>query len=248
MTGPLARYAPWQLRDFLAERGAATLLIGALMLVQGVIAAAEGMGPSWASGPAGGGRSRLVLATVLPVFAFVGTVTAVNGIVANDRKLGYYRFLFVKPLPVPLYYAQLYLVHGLGLMLGAAALLALFAAAVAPDGLGAALVVVGLVYVAAGGVGFLFSVVTSFDWLLLGGTWVLAYTLQDNRGVIAGSAFAPLAPLIDVLPPVERLDRAARLLIGGVRPDLADVLWPLAYGAGAFLLGLILVRRRPLAA
>jgi hypothetical protein len=244
----LLRYAPWQLRDSLADRALPALFIGALILLQATVAAAEGLGAGWAQGPDAGERVRLVLSAVVPTFALVGTVTAVNGIVANDRKLGYYRFLFVKPVPIALYYLQLHLIHGLGLLAAAGVLLAGFAALAAPDGIGAALLVVALVYVAAGGLGFLFSVFTSLDWLLLGATWVLAFTLQDNRAVIARSAFAPLAPLVDVLPPAERLERAARVLISGGRPELADVVWPVAYGVAALLLGLVLLRRRPLAA
>ena len=243
----MMRYAAWQLRDYLIDRGGATVLIGALLIFQTILAANEGLGAGWSEGLHGEDRVRLVLAAVFPNFALIGTVTAINGIIANDRKMGYYRFLFAQPVAPTLFYAQLFLVHGVGLMVAAAITLALFALAAPPPLIAGVLVQVALIYVAAGGIGFLLSAITHFDWLVLGAVWVLTVTLRDNLPWLAASPFRAAAPLVNLLPPTDRLARAGEVLFAGGTPPAGDVLWPLAYGAAAFLIGLIVLRRRPLA-
>jgi hypothetical protein len=243
----LLRYAPWQMRDYLIDRGSATVLIGALLLFQTVLAANEGLGMHWAEGIRGPERARLVLAAVFPNFALIGTVTAINGIIANDRKMGYYRFLFAQPVAPTLFYAQLFLVHGLGLLLTTVPTLALFALAAPPPIVGGVLVDVALIYVTAGGIGFLLSAVTQLDWLVLGAVWVTTVTLRENMGWLVAGPFRVFAPLVNLLPPTHRLTEAGEAIFAGGAPPAGDVLWPLGYGAAAFLLGLIVVRRRPLA-
>lgn len=247
MTGPLLRYAPWQLRDYLLDRGSATVLIGALLLFQTVLAANEGLGVHWAEGLQGPERARLVLGAVFPNFALIGTVTAINGLIANDRKMGYYRFLFAQPIAPTLYYAQLFLIHGLGLLLATGVTLALFALAAPPPVIGGVVVQVAIIYITAGGIGFLLSALTHLDWLFLGAIWVLTVTLRDNMSWLANSPFRPFVPLVNVLPPTHRLSEAGDAIFAGGAPPAADVLWPLGYGLLAFLLGLFILRRRPLA-
>jgi hypothetical protein len=243
----LLRYAPWQMRDYLLDRGSATVLIGALLVFQTILAANEGLGMHWAEGVGGPERARLLLAAVFPNFALIGTVTAINGIIANDRKMGYYRFLFAQPMAPTLFYAQLFLVHGVGLLLATGVTLALFALAAPPPVVGGVLVQVALIYVTAGGIGFLLSAVTQLDWLLLGAVWIVTVTLRDNMDWLTTSPFRTFAPLINLLPPTHRLTEAGDAIFSGGKPPSADVLWSMGYGGAAFFLGLILLRRRPLA-
>ncbi len=51
---------------------------------------------------------------ILGTIVFVGALFAMNGIVANDRKQGFYRFLFAKPMTPSRYYGQAFFVHWAG--------------------------------------------------------------------------------------------------------------------------------------
>ena len=51
---------------------------------------------------------------ILGTIVFLGALFAMNGIVANDRKQGFYRFLFAKPMTPSRYYGQAFFVHWAG--------------------------------------------------------------------------------------------------------------------------------------
>ena len=107
----LAAYGLWQLRDYLMDRGTPTIIVGSLfgyltlapMLDQREPArAAEWVarfGSEVAARAAMLGELQLpVPAQLLGSLIFLGALFAMNGIVANDRKQGFYRFLFAKPV------------------------------------------------------------------------------------------------------------------------------------------------------
>jgi hypothetical protein len=247
----LGRYALWQLRDFAGERGAAAVIVGALLGLQNVLQQRSMYGPRWASLASGMQVVGVIYQTVT-VFGFVGVLLAVNGISATDRKRGYYRFLFSKPVSVPRYYAQAFLVNGVGLVVAAVVLLAPVALLVGtPDAANTvggaaagALAFVALVYVAVGGIGFLFSAVTRFDWLALSVTVVLSALLR----VSAAGATGWRAALAALLPPVHRLDDVSAVLVLRRSALTAlDLAWPLGYGLLALTAGLLVLRFRPLA-
>src|SRR5687767_7083460 len=94
----LARYVPWIARDYFSNQGPSTALVVLLIAFLSL----QGVGLA-------GARLRdipddlaaRVLRQLVGSLVFLGTFFATNGIVANDRKLGYYKFLFAKPVSPP---------------------------------------------------------------------------------------------------------------------------------------------------
>jgi ABC-type transport system involved in multi-copper enzyme maturation permease subunit len=242
MTARLARYAWWQAQDYLLERALSTLLIGALLVLNVALQVREvvGDGPPAAATDALAGS---VLRLVLGLFAAVATLLSVNGLVSNDRQRGYFRVLFAKPVSVPRYYAQAFLVGGAGMLVVTAVVLALFALVVVPPRPAGALAYTALVYATLGGVGFLCSALFRLDWLALLALWGSAEILHRLSAAARGWREA----LLWLLPPTEALDRAGDALLAGGAPETSALARALAYGAICFVLGLVVLARRPLA-
>jgi hypothetical protein len=258
----LLRYAPYQLRDYLVERGLPTLVAASPMLILMVTETRQEMARG-----APDEQMRLVtlvgLATLFTqLLGFVIVLLATNGIVANDRKLGYYRFLFAKPASIPRYYAQTFVVHGVGAVLSAAAITGLFALVLHPVFPPGVLTFVALYYLMLGGLAFFLSTVTTLDWVTVAGVWALSSVLR----VVYPAAESWYGRLFDVvLPPThaladlgrsmiigpqsptvtEALARAGQLSARGTSP--ADVLWVAGWGVGAFVAGLLVLRHRSIA-
>ena len=114
MSGSLAKYSLWQFRDFVLERGIAIVLIGFLWGYVMFEPLRRAMGAQWT-----GDQTSPVWAIALQVSSAVVSLSvliAVNGIISNDKKTGYYRFLFSKPVNPVVYYAQLFVVYMLGVL------------------------------------------------------------------------------------------------------------------------------------
>jgi hypothetical protein len=235
-------YLGWQARDFVAERGAPLLIVASLMtfpLIMGLRRARASLTPLRSELSAG-----QAIVELLAQFAMIAVLIGINGVVSNDRVRGYYRFLFAKPVSIPRYYAQAYAVNGLGL---AAAVLGILGAIYAlgyPVFLPRVLLMVGLFYVSLGGLGFLYSTLARFDWILMGATLGLAHVLRALYPAYASRA----GRVLDViLPPFHRLGDVGKELALGRPADTRMLVWLLAWGISSFVLGLLILRRRPLA-
>jgi hypothetical protein len=187
--------------------------------------------------------ARLIRGLV-SILAFLGTFFATNGIVANDRKLGYYRFLFAKPVSPPLYYALVFGVYGVGLLAVTLALLGVWALAIRPmfplELFGAVFVL----YLAYGGIGFLLSAAWRFDWLSLVTVLLLArlcWSIWEN-------ASGPAHWLLYLLPPIHRADNITDIVMRSANTPVpwGLIAWLGGYGLMCFLLGLLVIRKRPL--
>ena len=237
----LARYGRWQLRDYVVERSASTLVVVLLaaylnftpLIVQFGRPAPGALPPLFAEAFA---RSLFSL-------ALLGTVFAVRGIVSDDRAHGYYRFLFAKPVSVAGFYAQKFVVYLVGYLLVSAFLLLVHAIVVTPFMSVALFPVLGLLFVGIGGIGFLASALWRFDWVALGGVLLAAAMLWDAWGARGGWR----AVVTHVLPPVHLIGGVLSALSQGNAVPLMDLGWIAAYGLVCFVLGLVVLRRRPLA-
>src|SRR5204862_446053 len=112
----LAKYSLWQFRDFVLERGIAIVLIGCLWSYVTFEPMRRAMGAQWR-----GDQTSPVWAIALQVSAALVSLSvliAMNGIVSTNRKSGYYRFLFSKPISPVVYYAQLFVVYMAGVLVG----------------------------------------------------------------------------------------------------------------------------------
>ncbi|MEA2762187.1 MAG: hypothetical protein QOD47_1471 [Gemmatimonadaceae bacterium] len=239
--GRLGKYSLWQFRDFAIDRGIAILIVGFLWGYALIAPFRSARGPQLqlnSSSPI-----WPLLITVTSSIVSVSVLIAVNGIVSTDRKLGYYRFLFSKPVSVVAYYAQLYVVHMVGVF-AAMVVLSGILRTIAPDfSMVNYLLYTALIFVAMGGIGFFLSVATRFDWVTLAGVWLGSRALRDFYGAKPGLP----GKLVQVLPPVHKLDAVANGLITNGSAPTSDVLWLLGYGALFLAIGLILLRQASLA-
>jgi hypothetical protein len=239
--GRLGKYSLWQFRDFVVERGIAILIIGLLWGYTLVEPLRRAMGTAFSMTPSS--PTWQLLITVASSIVSLSVLIAVNGIVSTDRKLGYYRFLFSQPVSAVAYYSQLFLVYMVGVVLAMLVLAGILRTIVPEFSIVNYLLYTVLIFVAMGGIGFFLSVATRFDWATLAAIWLGSRALRGFYGDKPGLP----GMLVQVLPPVHKLNGVADGLITYGSAPTSDVLWLLGYGALFFALGLILLRQASLA-
>ncbi len=239
--GRLGRYSLWQFRDFVIDRAIAILIIGVLWGYVLIAPLRTAMGPRLALNPSSPAWPLVIM--VASSIVSLSVLIALNGIVSNDRKTGYYRFLFSKPVSAVLYYAQLFLVHMVGVVAAMLVLSAILHTIVPDFRIVNFLLYSALIYIAMGGIGFFLSVATRYDWLTLAAVWLGSYVLRDAYGAKPGLP----GKLVQLLPPVHRLTDVANGMISYGSATVSDVVWLLGYGVVFFALGLLLLRQGSLA-
>lgn len=242
MRGRLTAYSAWQARDFAFERGFPMLVVSTIVLFP-VVMLMRGMRSQTPEAPLAEIAAG-ALVQALPLLSFVLVILAVNGIVSNDRKRGYYRFLFAKPISLVRYYVQSFLVNAVGLLLVGAIVLGAFYLFAYPTLPWGALGFLAVQFLGLGGVIFLLSTLVRADWIFIAGIWMTSNILRalypPDRGW-HGELFHV------VLPPTHVVDDVAQAMTAGTGLVVSDALWLAGYGAGAFALGLFFLARRPLA-
>jgi hypothetical protein len=239
--GRLAKYSLWQFRDFVLERGIAIVLIGFLWGYVTFEPMRKMLGPQWT----GDQRSPIWGLAIQFSSAVVSlsVLIAMNGITSGDRKNGYYRFLFSKPVSPVAYYAQLFCVYLVGVLLAMLILSGLLHIILPAFSILYFLVYVLLIYVGMGGIGFFLSVATRYDWVTLAAVWLGARILRAVYGIKNDWR----SKAVELLPPVHRVDDVANSLIGNGTAHTSDVVWLLGYGLLFFVLGLVFLWRGSLA-
>ena len=101
-----------------------------------------------------------------------------------------------------------------------------------------------LVYLSLGGLGFFYSTLARFDWVLMGATWGLAQVL---RAVYPAHESRAGRVLDVLLPPFHQMRDAGLQLARGEPAESRTLIWLLAWGISGLVLGLLILRRRPLA-
>lgn len=236
----LARYSPWQFRDFVMERGIAIAIIGMLWGYLSVEPLRRTMGPAFGANPS---PVWPLIITVVSSVASLSVLIALNGIVSTDRKTGYYRFLFSKPVSAVAYYAQLFFVYMVGVLIVLLLLSGVLHMVIPAFRIFNFLLYTAIIYIAMGGIGFFVSVVTRFDWLTLAAVWVGSRVLRNVYGSTPGWK----SKAVELLPPVHKIDDLSLTLITSGTAHTSDVLWLVGYGALFFALGLLILRRGSLA-
>jgi len=260
-------YALWQLRDYFKDRGLPTLIVALLSGYLGLSPIIERMptraDPVPAMLLARFGSVEAVYAArmmefnhaflrgILGTIVFIGALFAMNGIVANDRKMGFYRFLFAKPMTPSRYYGQAFFVHWAGFVAVMGVLGVVYGALIWPVLSRPLLVVIALMFVAYSGIAFLLSAAARWDWMSLVVVSVAATFLWGRYG----ESTHPLARLLFLLPPLHRADDVYASVSGA--PMYASgapivipwsiLLWLAGYGAACFAAGLVVLRYRRLA-
>ena len=240
----LADYAPWILRDYFSNQGPATALVLLLVGFATVGPQMAFMSQKFVLGDVPEPMAAALLQSMAERLSFLGAFFATNGIIANDRKLGYYRFLFAKPVKPARYYATTFLLYGLGLTAVAIILALIWGATVRPAFTVELFLIIALMYLAYGGLGFLLSAAWRFDWLSL-----VTVLLVANIGwLVWGTADGIRHWVLYLFPPVHRDDQVFALLSQAPNDPLpwVSILWLGGYGLLCFILGMIVIRRRPL--
>ena len=239
--GRLAKYSLWQFRDFAIDRGIAILIIGLLWGYTLIEPLRRAMGSAFSMKPSSPAWPLLI--TVASSIVSVSVLIAVNGIVSADRKMGYYRFLFSKPVSAVAYYSQQFLVDMVGVVAAMLVLSGVLHTIVPDFSIVNYLLYTALIFVAMGGIGFFISVATRFDWLTLAAVWLGSRALREFYGAKPGLP----GKLVQLLPPVHKLNDVANGMITNGSAPTNDVIWLLAYGSLFFVLGLVLLRQGSLA-
>ena len=234
----LHRYAFWQFRDFARDRAIALLIVGVAIgfTIVGPMRAIAG-------GSFDRARAMGVLELVLSQVAYIASFIALNGIVSNDRKQGYYRFLFSKPVSIPAYYAQQFVVFFVNFMVVCMLLLGVFGIFVRPVPLLTPLAFCALVFLSFGGIAFLVSSLFRYDWPILAAVFVGSAVIQSLWGDQEGWR----RMVLNVLPPLYKLSPALDDMLKRGTVDTNAALWLLGYSAACFAAGLFVLRRRPFA-
>jgi hypothetical protein len=237
MRANLRRYAFWQIRDFARDRGIALLLVGFLIGFT-IVGPVRAVGRSIDEGLA-----RNLLVAILAQVSFILAFITLNGIVSTDRKMGYFRFLFSKPVSITAYYTQLFIVYFVGFVAAIAVLLgafSIFARPVSPFG---PLLFCGLVFLSLGGIAFLISSLFRHDWPILAAIFLGSAILHSMWQYKEGWR----RMVLSVLPPVYKLTQALPDIVNRGVVNTQDALWLLGYSALCFAAGIFVLRRRPFA-
>jgi len=235
MAQNLTRYAYWQFRDFIRERGLA-LIITSTLLGLTIVAPMRVMLGSGIGEP----DAKRILILALPQIVFISAFIALNGIISTDRKLGYYRFLFSKPVSIPAYYAQYFVISFVGFLAVFAFLLGIFAIVVRPVNPVGALAFCAIVYLSFGGIAFLVSSLFRYDWPILAGIYLGSAVINGFWAAETGWRMV----IRNLLPPLHQLSPNDLINLGTV--DGRALVWLLGYSALCFAAGLLVLWRRPI--
>jgi hypothetical protein len=174
---------------------------------------------------------------------FLAALLAMNGIVANDRKLGHYRFLFSKPITPPRYYGQAFAVNMGAYLLLMSLMALLYGVLVTPILTPSFLAGVAIVFLLYAAITFLLSAAARWDWLSLVAVTVAATVLWEKYG----ASTSPLARLLYLLPPVHKTNDVYVAVANGAALPSHTLAWIGGYGALCFVAGLLVLRHRRLA-
>ena len=226
----LLAYFPRQLRDVVLTRGAAMLIIAVMMslpLLLGGIPIGEGADVG------------ALLGDTLQGTAVFLTMVATYGIIGEDVRRGYSRFLFSKPINPVLYYTQAFLAAAITFLAVQLVMVGVFSVVVQPAWPGRLFLEMIVIFVLLGSVIFALSRVARLDWLI-GMVWVIL------GGGVRG--WAPAAESIKgkifnvLLPPSHLFDDP---LFAATGVDWWLVAWAGGYAAIMFTIGLSQVRFMP---
>ncbi|HEY4217050.1 MAG TPA: hypothetical protein VGM67_07930 [Gemmatimonadaceae bacterium] len=248
------RYSAWQFRDYAINIGILSVilfgLLGMLEVMQLRMATRTlELNPRLVSQL---GRMRQEsFQHLFTMYASVGPILALSGMVSQDRSMGYVRFLFAKPLNPLRFYLQSFVVRTIGYFVVAALLVACYRAFEPTADLGRVAAGLGLFFIAFGGMTFLGSVISKYDGL---GTvaFLLISVVVWAQWEISTTIWHALTYLV---PPIEKFSGVSDWVsnLNPLNPGQPVVfptkwvIWTVSYGVACLVLGVVLLRKRPLA-
>ncbi|MHB1311620.1 MAG: hypothetical protein ACYC3L_06345 [Gemmatimonadaceae bacterium] len=240
-------YARWQLVDGAWQRLALPLVLAMLLCYAAFYSLkgqAAGHPEFWTTSDGLRFTAQLLrqaMGTFIPLAVLMGT----NGMVAQDRQKGYFRFFFSKPVPVTGFYLSSFVVQAALVMAGAALVAAFIGSRSTPQPVLAVALAAGLTYALLGSLLFLLSTLTYHDGLVFILAWVLTLIVRQIEPALRPGHWMHAA--VRVLPPTHRLDAVRDALYAAQPVAAADVWHVLAYGGACVALALVALRRLPLA-
>ena len=229
MTATLLQYSPRQLRDMLLTRGAAMLVIAvvfSLPILMGAVPIPQS------------GAAAVLDGTLTAMSPFL-VMVATYGIIGEDVRRGYFRFLFAKPISPVWYYTQAFLAVLIAFLAAQLIVVAVFALMVEPAWPERWLLERTVFFLGFGSVIFALSRVLSIDWLIGLLLFIVGQGVRDwypvsesLRGKVLNVVFPPSHLMGSSLFPVEGI-------------EWGHVAWVLGYAAMCFAIGLSLVRFMP---
>jgi len=239
-------YARWQLIDGAWQRLALPLVM-AMLLSYAAFYSVKGMAaghPDFFTGSDGRRFTYQLLKQAMGAFIPLAVLMGTNGIVAQDRQKGYFRFFFSKPVPVTGFYVSAFVVQAVLVMAGAALVAALIGVRSTPQPVLGVALAAGLTFALLGSLLFLLSTITYQDGLVFILAWVATLIARQIEPAMPVGHW--LHGVVRVLPPTHRLDAVRDALYAAQPVVAADVWHVLAYGAACFVLALVALRRLPL--
>ena len=249
MKARMAAYGGYQLRDYLVGRGTLTIVTTCLaawayVTSNGITLAA--FDPS--AGIEGRDQAHRAFTAVLSIFAIIAGVFAAQGLIARDRRRGYYQLWFSRAVSPLRYYVQGFALSGLGAILLGSGVAEVYAIAVHPISVPGAAACVALAWFTIGGLAFALSRVT---WLhtpivavLVGADIALHQFAPTLRSTVAGTALVDFGQYL--LPPAHVIAALSDPLVQGTLVDPRALIWPVAFGAVCLTIAILQLRRRPL--
>lgn len=228
MTGQALRYVWWQIRDRAGRRALICIVIALAFSIPVFVAAGDGNLPA----NAGGQMLQAMFVQLSLVFALVMT----TGLIANDRRQGWYRFYLAKPVSPVWFYGQAIVLAALGMVVASLGFVAIFSRALdvswtwrpAADGL--------LTFGLVGMTVIFWSSLVRRDWVAGLVTYIVILMARDafrrGEGVVGDV-------LNVVLPPMH--------LVGGLRSlSSGEVWWIVAWAVILLAATVTMLRIRPL--
>lgn len=244
-------YARYQLRDVLMLRLSLPLAVVVFFSAMPVYIMTRNSPAGFIHSAQGVNFATQMYSQSVTLFLPMGAFLCAVGVMSNDRQHNYFRFLFSKPANVLAYYVQAYVVAGAAFVATFGLISWGFGALTMHFSVHRAMEAALLTYVLLGGMGFLLGALTRFDGITFIVIYLAALLLQQlaaaPNGVRHGGLPAWLAVVGEALPPVVTLDGLRNHLYAAQPLDAAQLWLVLAYGAGAAVLGLAILRWRPLA-
>ena len=229
MTATLLQYSPRQLRDMLLTRGAAMLVIAvvfSLPIFMGAVPIAQR------------GAAAVLDGTLRAMSPFL-VMVATYGIIGEDVRRGYFRFLFAKPISPVWYYAQAFLAALIAFLAAQVIVVAVFALAVEPAWPERWLLERTAFFLGFGSVIFALSRVLSIDWLI----GLLLFIVGQGVRYWYPVSESLRGKVLNVVFPPSHLMGSSLFAVGGI--EWGHVAWVLGYAAMCFAIGLSLVRFMP---
>lgn len=249
----MGHYAIWQSRDFVFNIAIVSMLLFGLLGFLTVMQVQQS--EAFYAMRRGAGVMPVaakvnIFIQIFGMFATVAPIIALSGIVSQDRTNGYTRFLFSKPVSPVWFYLQSFLIRMAGFLVMGTLLMLAYSHYEPPAFNPKILVDMSLSFVAIGGIIFLLSVVSRFDWLVGVLVLLISAVLWGRWETIGGIKQASLY----LLPPMGKSGLLHQWMVGlTTMGELGPVpfptkwaLWSAGYGLACLVLGLYLLRRVPL--